>query len=165
MSDQAAVTIDLSGLPCPAPLLGAKKIIDDLQAGQAMLLLSDCPGTADDLHAWCKFTGNEMLDSERRADGKTAYMLRKAGGASTTPIAHVTLDMRGVSCPGPILEAKRLLDGMKPNEILQLVSDCPGTVADIDSWSRAASVELLASLPMARNAQEFYLRKKCKDGT
>lgn len=160
MPDKPAVTIDLSGLPCPAPLLGAKKIIDDLQAGQSLLLISDCPGTADDLHAWCKFTGNEMASSVRQADGKSAYTLRKAGGASTTPIAHVTLDMRGVSCPGPIVEAKKLLDGMKPNEVLQLVSDCPGSMDDIEAWSRAAAVELLASLPVARNAYEFYLRKK-----
>lgn len=160
MSEKPTVTIDLSGLPCPAPLLGAKKIIDDLQAGQTMLLLSDCPGSADDLHAWCKFTGNEMLASTKQADGKTAYTLRKAGGANTTPIAHVTLDMRGVTCPGPIVEAKKLLDGMKVGEVLQLVSDCPGSPADIASWSKAAAVELLASLPMARNAHEFYLRKK-----
>lgn len=160
MADKPAVTIDMSGMPCPAPLLGAKKIIDDLQPGQSMQLLSDCPGTSDDLYAWCKFTGNELLSETKQADGKTAYTLRKAGGAQTTPIAHVTLDMRGVSCPGPILEAKKLLDGMKPTEVLQLVSDCPGAVADIESWSRSASVELLATLPMARGAHEFYLRKK-----
>jgi TusA-related sulfurtransferase len=160
MSDKPAVTIDLSGMPCPAPLLGAKKVIDDLQPGQTMLLLSDCPGTSDDLFAWCKFTGNEFVGSTKQADGKTAYTLRKAGGAQTTLIAHVTLDMRGVSCPGPILEAKKLLDGMKGGEVLQLVSDCPGSVADIESWSRAAAVELLATLPMARGANEFYLRKK-----
>jgi TusA-related sulfurtransferase len=144
MSDKPAVTIDLSGMPCPAPLLGAKKIIDDLQAGQTMVLLSDCPGTEDDLFAWCK----------------TAYTLKKAGGAQTTPIAHVTLDMRGVSCPGPILEAKKLLDGMKAGEVLQMVSDCPGAAADIEAWSRNASVELLAMLAMARGAHEFFLRKK-----
>lgn len=160
MSDQPAVTLDMSGLPCPAPLLGAKKIIDDLQPGQSMLLLSDCPGTADDLYAWCKYTGNELTDESKRPDGKTAYLLRRAGGAQTTPIAHVTLDLRGVSCPGPILEAKKLLDGMKNGEVLQLVSDCPGAVADIEAWDRNAGVELLAALPMARGAHEFYLRKK-----
>lgn len=160
MSDKPAVTIDLSGMPCPAPLLGAKKIIDDLQPGQVLVLLSDCPGTNDDLFAWCKFTGNEMMSATKQPDGKTAYSLRKAGGATSTPIAHVTLDMRGVSCPGPIVEAKRLLDGMKAGEVLQLVSDCPGSVADVESWSKAASVELLASLPMARGAHEFYLKKK-----
>ena len=140
MSETPAVTVDLSGMPCPAPLLGAKKIIDDLQPGQAMLLLSDCPGTQDDLFAWCKVTGNELVSDTRQANGKTAYLLRKAGGAKSTPIAHVTLDMRGVSCPGPILEAKKLLDGMKGGEVLQLVSDCPGAVADIQSWSEATAI-------------------------
>jgi len=160
MSDKPAVTLDLSGMPCPAPLLGAKKIVDDLAAGQSMLLLSDCPGSADDLYAWCKFTGNELVSSVKQADGKTAYTLRKAGGAASTPIAHVTLDMRSVSCPGPIVEAKKLLDGMKPGEVLQLVSDCPGSEADIDAWARSTGVELLAMLPIARGAKEFYLRRK-----
>ena len=84
----------------------------------------------------------------------------QAGGAHATPIAHVTLDMRGVSCPGPILQAKKLLDGMKNGEVLQMVSDCPGAVADIQAWGNSASVEVLATLPMARGAHEFYLRKK-----
>ncbi len=160
MTEKPTVSIDMSGLPCPAPLLGAKKIIDDLQPGQTMLLLSDCPGTPDDLFAWCKFTGNEMLGSMKQPDGKTAYTLRKAGGASSTPIAHVTLDMRGVSCPGPSLEAMKLLDGMKAGEVLQMVSDCPGAVDDVQAWGHSASVEVLAMLPMARGAHEFYLRKK-----
>jgi TusA-related sulfurtransferase len=160
MSEKPAVTIDLCGMPCPAPLLGAKKIIDDLQAGQTMVLVSDCPGTEDDLYAWCKFTGNQVVASVKQPSGATAYTLKKAGGSQTTPIAHVTLDMRGVSCPGPILEAKKLLDGMKAGEVLQLVSDCPGSISDVESWSRNASVELLATLAIARGAHEFYLRRK-----
>lgn len=160
MSDKPTVTIDLAGLPCPAPLLGAKKIIDDLQPGQTLLMLSDCPGTSDDLHAWCSFTGNQILSSTKQADGKTAYLLQKSGGANTTPVAHVTLDMRGVSCPGPILEAKKLLDGMKSGETLQLVSDCSTAVSEIKTWSAVAGIELLASFERPRNAHEFYLKKK-----
>ena len=159
MTEKPTVTIDMSGLPCPAPLLGAKKIIDDLQPGQTMLLLSDCPGTPDDLFAWCKFTGNEMLGSMKQQDGKTAYTLRKAGGASSTPIAHVTLDMRGVSCPGPILEARKLLGGMKAGEVLQLVSDCPGSADDISSWAKAGAAELLFSHETGRGIHEFFLRR------
>jgi TusA-related sulfurtransferase len=49
---------------------------------------------------------------------------------------------------------------MKAGEVLQMVSDCPGSMSDVESWSRNASVELLATLPMARGAHEFYLRKK-----
>lgn len=159
MPENIAVTIDLSGMPCPAPLLGAKKIVDDLHPGQTMCLVSDCPGTNDDLFAWCKYTGNELVSSTRRSDHKIAYVLRKSGGPATIPVPHVTLDMRGVTCPGPITEAKRLLNGMKAGEVLHLVTDCTGAVDDVGSWSRASAIELLASLPMARGAQEFYLRK------
>jgi TusA-related sulfurtransferase len=156
----ATVTLDMSGLSCPAPLLGAKKIIDDLLPGQTLYLVSDCPGTTDDLFAWARVTGNLVLDTVKLIGGKTGYTLQRAGGATSTPIAHVTLDMRGVSCPGPILQAKKLLDGMKPAEVLQLVSDCPGSADDITSWAKAGAAELLFSHETGRGIHEFYLKKK-----
>ncbi len=159
MSEVATVTLDVSGMPCPAPLLGAKKLIDDLQAGQTLRLISDCPGTADDLFAWAKVTGNVVLGSQKQADGKTAYLIQRAGGANATPVAHVTLDMRGVSCPGPIVQAKKLLDGMQVGEVLQLVSDCPGSADDITSWAKAGAAELIFSHESGRGVHEFYLRK------
>ncbi len=159
MSELATVTLDVSGLPCPAPLLGAKKLIDDLQPGQTLRLISDCPGTADDLFAWAKVTGNVVLGSQKQADGKTAYLIQRAGSASATPMAHVTLDMRGVSCPGPIVQAKKLLDGMKAGEVLQLVSDCPGSADDITSWARAGAADLVFSHESGRGVHEFYLKK------
>ena len=159
MNETATVTLDLSGLPCPAPLLGAKKIIDDLQPEQTLRLISDCPGTADDLFSWAKITGNVILGSEKQKDGKTAYTIQRAGSASATPIPHVTLDLRGVSCPGPIVEARKLLDGMKQGEVLQLVSDCPAAVDDFASWAKAGSVELIFSHEIGRGVHEFYLRR------
>ena len=160
MSELATVTLDVSGLPCPAPLLGAKKLIDDLQPGQTLRLISDCPGTADDLYSWAKVTGNVVLGSQKQSDGKTAYMIQRAGGANATPIAHVTLDMRGVSCPGPIVQAKKLLEGMQKGEVLQLVSDCPGSADDIMSWARAGAADLVFSHESGRGVHEFYLRRK-----
>lgn len=159
MSEVATVTLDVCGLPCPAPLLGAKKLIDDLQPGQTLRLISDCPGTGDDLFAWAKVTGNVVLGSEKLGGHKSAYMIQRAGGANATPVAHVTLDMRGVSCPGPIVQAKKLLDGMKAGEVLQLVSDCPGSADDITSWARAGAADLLSSHESGRGVHEFYLRK------
>ena len=159
MSETATVTLDVSGLPCPAPLLGAKKLIDDLQPGHTLRLISDCPGTADDLFSCAKVTGNVVLGSQKQADGKTAYMIQRAGGANATPTAHVTLDMRGVSCPGPIVQANKLLDGMKQGEVLQLVSDCPGSADDITSWAKAGAAELVFSHESGRGVHEFYLKK------
>ncbi|MDZ4252393.1 MAG: sulfurtransferase TusA family protein [Sulfuritalea sp.] len=159
MSQVATVMLDVSGLPCPAPLLGAKKLIDDLQPGQTLRLISDCPGTADDLFAWAKVTGNVVLGSEKLGGHKHAYLIQRAGGANATPVAQVTLDMRGVSCPGPIVQAKKLLDGMQPGEVLQLISDCPGSADDITSWAKAGAANLVFTHESGRGVHEFYLKK------
>ena len=63
-----AVTLDMSGISCPAPLVGAKKVMDDLQSGQVLLLISNCPGTSDDLFAWVKYTDNEIVSTIRQGD-------------------------------------------------------------------------------------------------
>lgn len=160
MSEDVAVTIDVSGMPCPAPLLGAKKILDDLQPGQIICLISNCSGANDDLTAWCRYTGNVLVSATKQSGGKVAYLLCKSGKQRTSPIPHVTLDMRGISCPGPILEAKKLLEGMKSGEVLQLVTDCTAAIDDIPLWSRATSIEFLLALEIANGAQEFYLQKK-----
>lgn len=160
MPNPPVVTVDISGMPCPAPLLGARKILDDLQQGQTMCLVSDCSGTYDDLAAWCRQTGNLIVSTTKRDDGKTAYLLCKSDGERTSPTPHITLDMRGVSCPGPIIEAKKLLEGMNRGEVLQLVSDCPAAINDIPLWSHGASIELLLALELANGVVEFYLRRE-----
>lgn len=160
MKEHAAVTVDLSGLACPAPLLGAKKIIDDLDPGQTLCLVSDCTGTRDDLTAWCQYTGNVLLSATRQAGGRVAYLLCKAGGERTSPVPHVTLDMRGVSCPGPILGARNLMEGMKAGEVLQLVTDCSAAVDEVRSWVRQTAIEFLLALELANGVYEFYLRKR-----
>ncbi len=158
-SDKPTVTLDMSGLSCPAPLLGAKKIVDDMQPGQTMLLISDCPGTSDDLFAWSRHTGNEIAEVRKIEGNRVAYTIRKGSGAARRS-AHAVLDMRGVTCPGPILEAKKLLDGMAAGEVLLLISNCPGTAADVDAWVRTTALELLSRVAIGPNAYEFYLRKK-----
>ncbi len=160
MSTKPAVTLDMSGLSCPAPLIGAKKIVDDMEVGQTMLLISDCPGTPDDLHAWARQTGNEVAVKEKMEGGRTAYLITRGGGRKAKPKANVTLDMRGTSCPGPILEAKKMLDGMRSGEVLMLASNCPGTPADVDAWVRNTPLELVDRVEVARGSFEFYLRKK-----
>ena len=159
MNTKPTVTLDMSGLSCPAPLIGAKKIVDDMEPGQSLLLVSDCPGTSDDLFAWSRQTGNEVAVKDKMADGRTAYLVTRGGGKRTLK-PNVTLDVRGVSCPGPILEAKKLLDGMQSGEVLMLVSNCPGTPADVDAWVSNTPLELVDRIEIARGAFEFYLRKK-----
>ena len=158
-SDKPLVTLDLCGLNCPAPLLGAKHVVDDLQPGQVMQLISDCPGTPDDLFAWSRHTGNEVIATDRLGGLRVAYTIRRGASATVRPLANVTLDMRGVTCPGPIIEAKKLLDGMKPGEVLLLISNCPGVSDDVSSWTRSTGLELLGKQEVAPGNHEFFIRK------
>lgn len=159
MSLKANVTVDYSGMTCPAPLLGAKKVLDDLDPGQTLRLISDCSGAHDDLLTWCKYSGNVLVSTEQHKNGGVAYLLRKAGKDDAKPVPHATLDMRGVSCPGPILEAKKLLQGMKSGEVLQLVTDCTAAIDDIPLWGQETSIKLLDMREIASGVQEFYLLK------
>lgn len=158
MKTKPAVTLDLTGLSCPAPLLGAKRVLDDLEPGQVLLLVSDCPGTFDDVAAWVNLTDHELLATEKGDGRRSLYYLRK--GHVAPPRANVTLDIRGVSCPGPILEAKKLLTGMRSGEVLHLISSCPGTPADVRAWVKSTGHELVASRESARNVFEFFVRRK-----
>jgi TusA-related sulfurtransferase len=68
-------------------------------------------------------------------------------------------DMRSVACPGPIVEAKGLLLGMKSGEMLQLMTDCTAASDDIPRWSRETGNELLMTLPEGAGAHSFFLKK------
>lgn len=161
MTDQevlrADVTLDLRGLSCPGPLIGAKRLIDDMAPGQVLLLVSDCPGTPDDLFAWVKYTDNQIARTERRPDGSHGFYIRK--GRPGLLAASVTLDMRGAVCPGPIVEAKKLLNGMRAGETLKLVSNCPGIAADVVDWVKATGLTLVASEEIGAGEFEFYIAR------
>ena len=157
MDDMVNVVLDMKGLSCPRPLIGAKRMVDELGAGQVLLLISDCPGTQDDLFAWAKQTGNQILKAEKMPDGGIGYHIQKGQGHARN--AHVTLDICGAVCPGPIVEAKKLLNGMRPGEVLKLVSDCPGIQSDIVGWASATGMTLLETVGAGTGVHEFYIRK------
>ena len=152
------VTLDMTGTACPVPLLGAKKILDELLAGQVLLLISDCPGTKDDLFSWHHYTNVAILKTEELPQGGTGYYIRKGKTKRVSP--NVVLDLRGATCPGPIVEAKKLLNGMRKGEVLQLISNCPGIEADVRSWVNAIGLELADTRESAPGEYQFYFRKR-----
>jgi TusA-related sulfurtransferase len=154
---EANIRLDLKGLSCPGPIIGAKRLIDTLAEGQVLLMISDCPGTKDDLYVWAENTGNRVLKAERFADGSTGYYIQRGGRAAQA--ANITLDMRGAVCPGPILEAKKLIDGMAKGEVLKLISNCAGTRDDVESWTRSKGLQLLDTVQTGAIEYEFYIRK------
>ena len=60
MADQ---TLDAKGLNCPLPILKAKKALKDVPAEGTLEVLSTDPGSMADFEAFCRTTGNELLES------------------------------------------------------------------------------------------------------
>jgi TusA-related sulfurtransferase len=152
------VTLDMKGAACPGPMLGARRVLDELLAGEVMLLISDCPATKDDLLSWPRYADVEILKTRKMAQGGTGYYIRKGKSRRVSP--HAVLDIRGATCPGPIVEAKKLLNGMSKGEVLQLISDCPGIRADVRSWVKATGLELADTRENAPGEYQFYIRKR-----
>ena len=75
MSDYNADSqLDCSGLNCPLPVLKTKKAMDDLASGQVLKMVSTDPGSVNDIAAWVKRTGNELLESVAEDDQYTFYL-------------------------------------------------------------------------------------------
>ncbi len=152
-----SVTLDLSGVSCPGPIIGVRKIVMELAEGQVMLLISDCPATGDDLHAWAERTGNQVLKTERMPGGASGYYVRR--GRRVSRSAQVLLDMRGAVCPGPIVAAKKVLDDMAAGERMCLASNCPGARADVEDWVRVTGYRLEDVVEVGPHDWEFFICK------
>jgi tRNA 2-thiouridine synthesizing protein A len=67
--------LDAKGLNCPLPILKAKKALKDLPAGATLRVLATDPGSVADFQAFCRTTGNDLLESKQ--DGETYNFLIK----------------------------------------------------------------------------------------
>ncbi len=71
---------------------------------------------------------------------------------------HEELDASGMTCPLPVLHAKKRLDKMDSGHILKVIATDPGSVSDIAALARHAGHELLESREEA--GKFYYLMKK-----
>lgn len=76
MSMQIARTLDLKGLSCPLPIVKTAQAIKDLGPGELIEALATDPGSVADFGAWCRTTGNELVE-ETEADGIYRFVIRK----------------------------------------------------------------------------------------
>jgi tRNA 2-thiouridine synthesizing protein A len=65
MADQL---LDVKGLNCPLPILRAKKALKDIPAGGTLQVLATDPGAVKDFEAFCRTTGNELVESKQDND-------------------------------------------------------------------------------------------------
>lgn len=55
--------LDAKGLNCPLPILKAKKAINEVPKDGTLEVLSTDPGSVADFQAFCRTTGNTMLET------------------------------------------------------------------------------------------------------
>ncbi|GGY09385.1 sulfurtransferase TusA family protein [Paludibacterium paludis] len=69
--------IDLSGLNCPLPILRAKKALAEMESGKVLEVIATDPGAPKDFEAFCRQTGNGLVESTVREDGKFRMVLKR----------------------------------------------------------------------------------------
>ncbi len=70
--------LDTKGLNCPLPVLKTKKAIGQVPSGGILQVLSTDPGSVADFEAFCRQTGNDLLESKTEGD-IFVFLIRHTG--------------------------------------------------------------------------------------
>ena len=71
---KADATLDCIGLYCPMPIAHTANKLKELEKGQVLEILADDEGIKEDMPAWCKITGNELLSVEEEGEQYRLYV-------------------------------------------------------------------------------------------
>ncbi|MGD2273065.1 MAG: sulfurtransferase TusA family protein [Desulfobacterales bacterium] len=74
--------------------------------------------------------------------------------------AAKVVDARAMACPGPLLEAKKSIGGVKVGEVLEIWSGDPGTKEDMPRWCEKVGHEYLGDLESEGYERLFIRRAK-----
>jgi tRNA 2-thiouridine synthesizing protein A len=72
----ADVLVDTKGMNCPLPILKAKKGLKEVPANGTLEVLSTDPGSVADFEAFCRTTGNQLMESNEE-DGVFSFVIKK----------------------------------------------------------------------------------------
>ena len=61
---EEAPVLDSRGRRCPLPILDLARALPAIPVGAELTVLADDPAAAGDIAAWCRMTGQELLDSD-----------------------------------------------------------------------------------------------------
>jgi tRNA 2-thiouridine synthesizing protein A len=79
MNDASPMTLDLTGLACPLPVLRTNKALKQLAVGAEVRILASDPAAPADFRAFCTTAGHSLIDC-REEDGVFVIRLRKGAG-------------------------------------------------------------------------------------
>ena len=66
-------------------------------------------------------------------------------------------DARGLSCPMPLVNARKEIGTLEPGQVLKVVATDRGSVADFQGWAKVAkNVELVAQETESTDGGDVY---------
>ncbi|WP_102349086.1 sulfurtransferase TusA family protein [Bacillus sp. Marseille-P3661] len=68
--------LDAKGLACPMPIVKTKKAMNEMESGLILEVHTTDKGAKNDLAAWTKSGGHELLDSKEE-DGVLKFWIKK----------------------------------------------------------------------------------------
>lgn len=78
MADRhSEITLDLSGLLCPLPVLKARKRLEAMAPGEILRVIATDPMSAIDMPHFCNEQGHALVESSRDADALVFRIRRK----------------------------------------------------------------------------------------
>ena len=77
-------------------------------------------------------------------------------------MTETVLDVKGMSCPLPVLRANRALRGLKPGERLRVLATDRATIADFQAFCRETGHALLAWSEES-GVFSFLIRRRAED--
>ena len=81
-TSSSVIEVDACGLQCPGPILKVKNEIEKLQPGAAVRISATDPGFVSDIEAWCKSTGNRLVDLKPLGGKYVATVVKQTPKAS-----------------------------------------------------------------------------------
>ncbi|GGI98301.1 hypothetical protein GCM10008995_05240 [Halobellus salinus] len=70
-----------------------------------------------------------------------------------------TLDVKGASCPMPVVKTKSAIDDLAEGAVLEVVATDPGSVSDIDGWAAGTKGVELVDQEEGDDVYRHYVRK------
>jgi tRNA 2-thiouridine synthesizing protein A len=70
------------------------------------------------------------------------------------------LDCKGLLCPMPVIRTKQAIDKMSIGQVLEMTATDPGSIPDMQAWSKRTGHELLDT--RQGNGQYVFLIRKTK---
>jgi tRNA 2-thiouridine synthesizing protein A len=70
-----------------------------------------------------------------------------------------TVDARGLSCPMPIVKTAQAIRSMPSGAVLELLATDPGSVKDVEAWSKTTGNELVEQ-SVDGGIYRFVVRRK-----